>query len=116
MPRSDRGMERFKQAMTEECGMTRLLTDVTLNPSGGKLPGDQVLQQVVDGIGQWALIASLIGLVIGAAAWALGHYSQNYHQAYNGRRGVLVSGAAALLIGGAQGIVNSFAKLGHGIH
>jgi hypothetical protein len=55
-------------------------------------------------------------LVIGAAAWALGHYSQNYHQAYNGRRGVLVSGAAALLIGGAQGIVNSFAKLGHGIH
>jgi MFS family permease len=97
--------------------MIRLLGQtVQLHPAAGNLPGDPVLQQLTDGIGQWALIASLIGLVLGAAMWALGHYSQNYQQAFNGRRGVLVSGAAALLIGGAQGIVNFFARLGTGIH
>jgi MFS family permease len=85
---------------------------VNMNPDGRGLPGGPVIQQLTNGIGQWALIASLIGLVIGAAMWALGHYSQNYQQAYNGRRGVLVSGAAALLIGGAQGIVNFFSNLG----
>ena len=36
---------------------------------------------------------------------AFGHYSQNYQQAYNGRKGVLVSGLAALLIGGAPYII-----------
>jgi MFS family permease len=92
-----------------------LAADVNFNPAAGKLPGDRVLQQLTDGVGQWALIASLIGLVVGAVIWALGHYSQNYQQAYNGRRGVLVSGAAALLIGGASGIVNFFAQLGKGI-
>ena len=97
--------------------MIRLMVGtVNMIPGGNGLPGGQVLQELVDGIGQWALIASLVGLVIGAAMWALGHYSQNFHQAYNGRKGVLVSGVAALLIGGAQGIVNFFAHLGTGIH
>jgi MFS family permease len=85
---------------------------VNMTPDGSGLPGGPVIQQLTNGIGQWALIASLVGLVIGAAMWALGHYSQNYQQAYNGRKGVLVSGAAALLIGAAEGIVNFFARLG----
>ena len=96
--------------------MIGLVADVTLHPAGGNLPGDPQLQQLTNGIGQWALVASLLGLVIGAAMWALGHYSQNYQQAYNGRRGVLVSGLAALLIGGAAGIVNFFVRMGSGIH
>jgi hypothetical protein len=44
--------------------------------------------------------------------WAFGHYSQNYQQAYNGRRGVMVSALAAVLIGGAPHIVAFF--LGQG--
>jgi MFS family permease len=93
-----------------------VVAGVNMNPNGNGLPGAPVIQQLTDGIGQWALIAALIGLVIGAAMWALGHYSQNYQQAYSGRRGVLVSGAAALIIGGAQGIVNFFSNLGTHIH
>ena len=96
--------------------MIGLVADVILHPAAGNLPGDSQLQQLTDGIGQWALIAALLGLVIGAAMWALGHYSQNYQQAYNGRRGVLVSGLAALLIGGAAPIVNFFVRMGNGIH
>ena len=46
---------------------------------------------------------------------AFGHYSQNYQQAYNGRRGVLVSALAALLIGGAPHIISFFLGQGNGI-
>jgi len=47
--------------------------------------------------------------------WAFGHYGQNYHQAYNGRKGVLVSGLAALLIGAAPHIIGFFVGQGHGV-
>ncbi len=85
---------------------------VTLTPDGTKLPGFPVLQDLANGLGGWALMAAMAGLVIGAVMWAFGHYSQNYQQAYNGRRGVLVSGLAAVLIGGAAQIVNFFLHTG----
>ena len=92
------------------------VSTVTLNPDPGNLPGGAVLQQLADGLGGWALILALVGLVIGAAAWALGAHSQNYHQAFNGRRTVLVSTLAALLIGAAPAIVNFFFHAGQGVH
>ncbi|HSS08410.1 MAG TPA: DUF6112 family protein [Acidimicrobiales bacterium] len=92
--------------------MIRLLTDVNMNPTAGRLPGESVLQQLTDGLGGWALIAALVGMVIGAAAWALGHHSQNYQQAYSGRKGVLISAAAALVIGAAPPVVNFCLHLG----
>jgi len=79
-------------------------------------PGGSALQQLTNGIGGWALILSLVGLVIGAAAWALGAHSQNYHQSFVGRRAVLVSGLAALLIGGAPAVINFFFSTGYAIH
>jgi len=94
----------------------RAVSDVTLTPDSGKLPGGAVLQQLTDGLGWWALILALAGLVIGAAAWALGSHSQNYHQSFAGRRTVLVSGLAALLIGAAPAIVNFFFHAGQGVH
>jgi MFS family permease len=89
---------------------------VTLNPDAGNLPGSDVLQRLTDGIGGWALVAALVGLLIGAAAWALGAHAQNYQQAFNGRRTVLVSGLAALLIGAAPALVNFFFHAGQGVH
>jgi MFS family permease len=92
------------------------LADVTLTPDPSQLPGGGTLQQLTNGIGGWALILALVGLVIGAAAWALGAHSQNYHQSFNGRRTVLVSAVAALLIGAAPAIVNFFFHAGQGVH
>lgn len=88
---------------------------VSLDPNASDLPGSQVLNKLTDGLGGWALIAALAGIVIGAVMWALGHYSHNYQQAYNGRRGVLVSCLAAILIGGAAPIVNALVSTGNGI-
>lgn len=94
----------------------RNLADVTLNPSVGNLPGGAVLQKLTNGLGGWALIAALVGMVIGAAAWALGSHSQNYQQSFVGRRTVLVSALAALLIGAGPGLVNFFFHAGSGVH
>ena len=92
------------------------LADVTLNPDPAQLPGGGTLQQLTNGLGGWALVAALVGLLIGAAAWALGSHSQNYHQSFVGRRTVLVSGLAALLIGAAPTLVNFFFHTGTGLH
>jgi MFS family permease len=87
----------------------------TLQPDAGGLPGASTLQRLVNGVGWWALIAAMLGIVIGAVLWAFGHYSQNYQQAYNGRRGVMVSALAAVLIGGAPHIIGFFLGQGNGI-
>ncbi len=81
---------------------------VTLNPDPTQLPGSSAISQLADGIDGWALIAAVVALVVGAVMWAFGHYSQNYQQAYNGRRGVLVSAIAGVLIGAAPHIINFF--------
>jgi len=91
------------------------LLDVTLDPTAGNLPGSSVLQHLTDGLGGWALIAALVGLVVGAVMWALGAHSQNLHQSVAGRRAVLVSALAALLIGAAPALVNFFFHAGQGV-
>jgi hypothetical protein len=93
----------------------RLVAQTSLNPDTSQLPGSNVLQSLTNGIGGWALVAAVIGIVIGAVAWGLGQHSQNYHQAYAGRKGVLVSAAAAILIGAAPHVINIFNTLGSGV-
>jgi MFS family permease len=92
------------------------LADVVLHPDTNSLPGGDVLQSLMNGLGGWALALSLVGLLIGAAAWALGSHGQNYQQTFVGRRAVLISGLAALLVGAGPAIVNFFYKAGQGVH
>lgn len=93
-------------------GLLPVVRQVNLAPDPTQLPGGNVLQSLTNGIGGWALILALVGMLIGAVAWAFGQHSQNYQQAYSGRKGVLISGAAALLIGAAPHVVNFFNTLG----
>jgi hypothetical protein len=86
-----------------------------LHPSLTYLPGGGTLQKLVDGMAGWALIGSLAALVIGALVWALGSHSHNVHQSMSGRRAVLASGAAALLIGAAPILINFFFHAGSGL-
>ena len=95
----------------------RLLADIVImKPDPSQLPGGAQLQSLMNGLQFWALALALVGLVIGAAAWALGSHGQNYQQTFVGRRAVLVSGLAALLIGAGPGIVNFFYNAGSGVH
>lgn len=85
---------------------------ITLDPDISQIPGSQILQSLTNGLGGWALVAAMAGIVIGAIVWAFGHYSQNYQLAYNGRRGVLISGLAAVLIGAAPHLINELVTKG----
>ena len=90
--------------------------DVTLTPSTSALPGSAALQQLADGLASWALIAALVALLLGAALWALGSHTQNMHQSAQGRRAVVASLVAAVLIGAAPALVNFFFHAGLRVH
>ncbi len=91
-------------------------SNIQLDPSqSGYLPGEQTLENLASGVGHWALLAAIVGVIVGGVMWAFGHFSHNYQQSYSGRRGVIVSGVAALLIGGASQIISFFFTLGVGI-
>ncbi len=92
--------------------MTTLLAQVRSNPDVSQLPGGKVLQNLTDGVSGWALVLCLVALVISAAAWALGSNSQNYQYTAAGKKGVIISGLAALLIGAAPAIINFFFNAG----
>lgn len=95
--------------------MTALLAQVDMTPDVSQLPGGEVLQSITNGIGGWAIVLALIGLMVSAAVWALGSNSQNYQYTVAGKRGVVVSGLAALLIGAAPAIINFFFRAGQGV-
>lgn len=85
---------------------------VTATPDLHALPGSNVLQQLVNGAEAWALVVALLGAFVGAGLWAVASHSHNHHYAARGRMAALTSGAAALLVGAAPGLVNFFAHLG----
>jgi hypothetical protein len=85
---------------------------VQVNPNPSGLPGSSVLQDLVNGLAFWALLAAVAGVLIGCVVWALASHSNNHHWSSRGRSGSLVSALAALIIGGAGPIVNFFVELG----
>lgn len=92
-------------------------TGLDVDPSqAGTLPGEQTLEALASGVGHWALLAAIVGVIVGGVMWAFGHFSHNYQQSYSGRRGVIVSGVAALLIGGASQIISFFFSAGVNLH
>ena len=91
---------------------TEVLAAVSAQPNLRALPGSNVLQQIVNGAAAWALVIALLGTFIGAGLWAVAAHSHNHHHAARGRMAALVSGAAALMVGAAPGLVNFFAHLG----
>jgi hypothetical protein len=85
---------------------------VTAHPDLRGLPGSNVLQQLVNGAEAWALAVALLGAFIGAGLWAVASHSHNHQYAARGRMAALTSGAAALVVGAAPGLVNFFQHLG----
>jgi hypothetical protein len=85
---------------------------VTAQPNLRALPGSNVLQQLVNGAEAWALAIALLGAFIGAGVWAVASHTHNHHYAARGRMAALISGASALVVGAAPGLVNFFQHLG----
>jgi hypothetical protein len=90
-----------------------VLDDVAPNTTG--LPGISTISNMVGALLSIGLIACLAGLVIAAIVWAVGHHSSNPTLAGRGKSGVLVAFAAAVLIGGANVLVDFFVNAGRGL-
>ena len=93
-----------------------LLFAVSAHPNPTALPGSNVLQQLVNGAEAWALAIALLGAFVGAGIWAVASHTHNHHYAARGRMAALISGASALLVGAAPGLVNFFERLGTTAH
>jgi hypothetical protein len=80
------------------------------------LPGASELRRLAQGV-EWIGIAiALIGLLVGAATWVVGSHSQNFHQSVAGRRAVVASALAALLIGAGPAVIRLFFDQGQSLH
>jgi hypothetical protein len=90
-----------------------VLADV--NPNSTGLPGISTLSNMVGALLTIGLIACVAGLVIAAIVWAVGHHSANPNVASRGKSGVLVAFAAALLVGGANVLIDFFVGAGKGL-
>lgn len=90
----------------------QLAYDPAITPSGGGLPGLSVLRQVIGSVNLFCLIAVVGALAVSAGVWAWGHHSGGHQAEANGKKGVLVSAGAALLLGAANGVVSFFSSLG----
>jgi hypothetical protein len=93
-----------------------LIADVSLTPTATSLPGSAALQQIANGVAAWSLIGALLALLLGAALWAIGSHTQNMHQSAAGRRAVVTSLVAAVLIGAAPSLINFFFHTGLSVH
>ena len=89
------------------------LLAVNISPNTSGLPGISELENIVGGLLTVGLVAAIAGLIVSAIVWALGHHSGNPNHSSKGKTGVLASFVAALLIGGADVLINFFVAAGH---
>lgn len=85
---------------------------INIEPNTDGLPGIAALENIVGALLTIALIASLAGLAISAAAWAIGNHSSTPNLVHRGKSGVLVACASAALAGGAVSLINFFSAAG----
>lgn len=83
-----------------------------ISPNGNGLPGLDEVRRIVGALLTWGLVACVAGFVISAMVWAVSSNAGNLHGTSKGKTGVLVSAVAAILIGGANAIIEFFAAAG----
>ncbi|MYW03365.1 DUF6112 family protein [Streptomyces sp. SID3343] len=89
-----------------------LAFDPGVTPKEGGLPGLSVLKDVVSSVNLFGIIAIVGALCVSGAVWAWGNHSGSHQAEANGKKGVLICSGAALLLGGANGIVTFFSAMG----
>jgi hypothetical protein len=88
------------------------LAKVAAKPDANGLPGSDQLEQLVNGLFFWALLASLAGLFISVATYAVANRMGNHHYAQNGKVGILLMGPLAGIAAAGPAIINFFSDLG----
>ena len=95
--------------------VARILAAPHISPNTSGLPGTAEAEKIVGALLTFGLIAAVTGVAVASITWALGSHSANPHLAGRGKTGVLVACVAAMLVGGADILVNFFASAGAAI-
>ncbi len=92
--------------------LATLADDVTIDPTSNGMPGGEAMQQLVNWLGQGALLASLAAVAAGGGLFAWSRSSGSSRMAITGT--ALIGGGAvgALFTGLADTLVNTFHGLG----
>jgi hypothetical protein len=80
------------------------LIQVKPNPNGG--PGTPALEKLVDWLASIVLLGCAVGLLIGAAQWALGARGGNYSHTSDGKQKVLYALVGAFVVGAGAALIN----------
>jgi Family of unknown function (DUF6112) len=88
---------------------------VAVHPNA-KLPGTTQLVSLVGGMTTWVLLACVVAVLAGAAAWGFGSRSGHFGATQNGRMMVLGGALGALVAGAASALVNFGFSLGGTVH
>lgn len=86
--------------------------EITISPNDTGLPGIAALKTIVGAIMTIGLILSVLALIVSAIVWGFGANSSNPHMASQGKLGVIVSCAAAVICGASVALVNFFWNVG----
>ncbi|TDO30208.1 hypothetical protein EV643_1397 [Kribbella sp. VKM Ac-2527] len=85
--------------------------DPGITPNADGLPGLPALRQMVGALVTFGLVICVAGMVVSAAAWAIGSHNNNAHYAGKGKVGCLVSAGAAIVIGSANALIKFFSGI-----
>lgn len=92
-----------------------LLADPNIPRNDNGLPGVREAERIVGALLTFGVIAAIAGVAMSSIVWAIGGHSVNPQMTHRGKTGVIVSLAAAVLIGGADALVQFFTHAGAGL-
>ena len=88
---------------------------VAVDPNS-KLPGTAQLTSIVGGLMTWVLLACVLAVLAGAAAWGFGARSGHFGASQQGRLMVLGGVAGAMITGAATALINFGFGIGATVH
>ncbi len=91
-----------------------VLAQVKSDPTSAGMPGADLVQQLVNWLGQIALWGSLASILLGAAIYGLSQQSGNYAGGFRGKQLALAGVIGACLAGVAPTAINLFFKAAGG--
>lgn len=88
---------------------------VAVDPNNN-LPGTAQLTDLVGGLMTWVLLACVVAVLAGAAAWGFGARSGHFGASQQGRLMVVGGAVGAMITGAATALVNFGFGLGGTVH
>jgi hypothetical protein len=92
--------------------LTLVVAKLSASPDPNGLPGSNVVEQIVNGLFFYALLACLGTMLVGGGMWGLAAQSHNSYYTATGKKMVVGAFVGAIICGAAPAIINFAQGLG----